>query len=193
MNVDPGLTQEIDKIIEQYGQIHDELERVWAEKMVFTWHWWLDVALAVLPWVLWLIVRDRKKQHSLLYGALFTMIIAMLLDTAGVSQDGWNYNSLLLPFFPQYLPWDLTIFPVTVMLYYQFFPKLSPWLKGAAFAVTAAYIVEPLFTLLGVYEASGWEHHYSLPIYFVIFMLGYWLYSRSLRAAENSRGSGEAQ
>ena len=49
MNFDPGLTQEIDKIIEKYGQVHDELERLWADKMVFTWHWWLDVALAVLP------------------------------------------------------------------------------------------------------------------------------------------------
>src|SRR5690606_1394136 len=108
MNPDPALTQEIDKVIEQYGQAHDELEHIWVEKMVFTWHWWLGAALAVLPWVVWLIVRDRKNQHSLLYGALFTMLAAMLLDTAGVSQDGWNYNSLLLPFFPQYLPWDLT-------------------------------------------------------------------------------------
>ncbi|NMA25151.1 MAG: hypothetical protein GX936_05740 [Clostridiales bacterium] len=62
--VNPGLTQEIDKVIEQYGQAHDELEAVWGDKIVFTWHWWLDVALAVLPWVIWFIVRDRRNSTA---------------------------------------------------------------------------------------------------------------------------------
>lgn len=188
MNSDPGLLQEIDRIIEQYGQVHDELETLWAEKMVFTWPWWFDVALAVLPWVLWFIVRDRKRQHSLLYAGLFIMIIATLLDMAGVSQDGWKYNSLLLPYFPQFLPWDLTVFPVTAMLFYQYFPKLKSWIKGAAFAVIAAYVIEPVFVLLGIYEPSSWEHHYSLVVYYVIFMLGYWLYARSIFAAKMHSG-----
>jgi len=188
LNSDTGLLQEIDKIIQEYGQVHDELERIWAEKMVFTVHWWLSVTLAVLPWIVWFIVRDRKRQHSLFYAALFIMLMATLLDTMGVSQDGWNYNSLLLPFFPQYLPWDLTIFPVTAMLFYQFFQKTKPWLKGVTFAVIAAYVVEPIFVLLGIYEPNSWEHHYSLPIYFVIYMLGYWFYTRSLCAAEKRKG-----
>ena len=95
------------------------------------------------PWVVWLIVRDRKKQHSLFYAGLFSMLMATLLDSAGVSQGGWNYNTMLLPYFPEYLPWDLTIMPVVTMLFLQYFPKISPWLKGAAFTVIASYAVEP--------------------------------------------------
>jgi hypothetical protein len=38
-------------------------------------------------------------------------------------------------------------------------------------------VVEPIFIWLGFYEPSGWEHHYSLPIYFAIYMVGYWLYT----------------
>jgi hypothetical protein len=71
--------------------------------------------------------------------------------------------------------------PVTAMLFYQFFPKGCPWLKGIVFGLVAAYVVEPLFIWLGFYEPSGWEHHYSLPIYFIIYMIGYWLYSRKRR------------
>jgi hypothetical protein len=187
MGFDEGLQQEVDKILQEYGRVHDEIERVWADKMVFTWHWWLDVALSVLPWVLWLIVRDRKKTHSLLYVGFFSMLIATLLDMAGVSQGGWQYNTLLLPYFPNYLPWDLTIMPVVLMLFFQYLPNISPWLKGAVFGATAAYVVEPIFIWLGVYESSGWEHHYSLPIYFAIYMLGYCLYTRSLRECEKRR------
>lgn len=188
MGFDQSLLQEMDRIVEQYGNLHDELETLWANKMIFTWHWWLDVALAVLPWILWIIVRDRKNTHSLLYAGLFTMLAATLLNMVGVSQHSWNYNTLLLPYFPEYLPWDLTVMPVTAMLFYQFFPKINPWLKGAVFGVMAAFIVEPVFMWLGLYELGGWELHYSLPIYFVIFMIGYWMYMRNRREAERRTG-----
>lgn len=184
MQFDPTLLKEVNRIMDEYTKAHDEIEYVWKTQMVFTWHWWLDVTLAVLPWILWLIVRDRKKTHSLLYAGLFTMLVASLLDMAGVSQGNWNYNTLLLPYFTEYLPWDLTIMPVAAMLFLQFFPKINPWIKGAVFGAIAAYVVEPIFVWLGVYEQSGWEHHYSLPIYFAIYMIGNWLYSRSLRECE---------
>ncbi len=175
---DNDLLDAVDRVTDQYTAIHDEIERIWAEQMVFTLHWWVDLGLAVLPWVLWLIVRDRKNTHRLLYAGMFTSFVATVLCMIGVSQGGWNYNTWLLPYFPEYLPWDWTIMPVTAMLFYQFLPKLSPWIKGAAFGVIAAYVVEPVFIWLGFYEPSGWEHHYSLPIYFVIYMAGYWLYTR---------------
>ena len=66
------------------------------------------------------------------------------------------------------LPWNWTIMPVASMLFYQFFPKINPWVKGAVFGAFAAYVVEPVFIRLKFYEPSGWEHHYSLPLYFGI-------------------------
>lgn len=179
MNNDPELLRELERIGEEYELLHNDLERLWMDKMVFTWHWWVDVALTVLPWVLWFIVRDRKNSHSLFYAGLFSMLVATTLCMAGVSQNGWNYNTLLLPYFPEYLPWDLTIMPVTLMLFFQFFPKINIWIKGAVFGAFAAYVVEPVFIWLGFYAPEAWEHHYSLPIYFAIFMAGYWLYTKS--------------
>lgn len=175
----------VDRVTEQYVAIHDEVERIWAQQMVFTWHWWLDVALAVLPWILWLIVRDKKNTHRLLYAGMFTAFIATILDLMGVSQGGWNYNTWLLPYLPEYLPWDWTVMPVTSMLFYQFFPKINPWLKGAVFGTFAAYVVEPVFIWMGFYESSGWEHYYSVPIYFAIYMIGYWLYTRRFSSKES--------
>ena len=176
--IDKDLLEAVDRITKQYSGIHDEIEQLWAKQMVFTWHWWLDLALAVLPWVLWLIVHDKKHTHRLLYAGMFTAFAATVLDMVGVTQGGWNYNTWLLPYSPEYLPWDWTVMPVTTMLFYQFLPKINPWLKGAFFGAFAAYVVEPVYSWLGFYEPAGWEHYYSLPVYFVIYMIGYWLYTR---------------
>jgi hypothetical protein len=75
--------------------------------------------------------------------------------------------------------------PIGAMLFLQFMPKVNPWLKGVAFGAAAAYVVEPIFIWVGVYEPSGWGHHYSLPIYFVIYMIAYMLYRKSLQEADN--------
>jgi hypothetical protein len=101
--IDNSLLEELNRILDENVSVHDALERLWAEQIVFTWHWWFDVALSVLPWILWIIVRDRKNTHNLLYAGLFTMLAATLLDMAGVSQGGWSYNTLLLPYLPEYL------------------------------------------------------------------------------------------
>ena len=179
------LREAVSKVTEQYIAIHDEIERIWAQQMVFTWHWWIDLALSVLPWILWIKVRDKINTHRLLYAGMFTAFIATVLDRMGVSQGRWNYDTWLLPFLPEYLPWDWTVMPVTAMLFYQFFPKINPFLKGAFFGGFASYVVEPVFLTLGFYKQTGWKHHYSLPVYIVIYMIGYWLYTRRFPPLES--------
>lgn len=180
---DPDLLECVDRISSQYEALHNEMEHIWMRKMVFSWHWWLIVALSVLPWILWLIVRDRKNTHNLLYAGLFIMLPATFLCILGVSQGWWMYNSWVFPDLSQYFPWDLSVMPVTAMIFYQFYPRVKPWIKGTIFAVAGAYVVEPIFIWLGIYKPTGWKLHYGLPIYFAIYMIGYWLYTRKRLAA----------
>ncbi len=184
------LLEEVDRIISQYVILYNELERVWADYMVFTWHWWVGLALGVLPWVLWIIVRDRRRSARLLFAGFFTMITASILDDIGISQGAWSYNTSLLPYFPQYLPWDLTIMPVTAMLFYQYWPRItarlkkklrfikSPWVASIVFGAVGSFVAEPLFSLIGFYELALWEYYYSCPIYALIYMAGWLLYTR---------------
>lgn len=44
-------------------------------------------------------------------------------------------------------------------------------------------VTAPVFMWLGIYEPSGWRHRFSLPIYFAIYILGYWLYRKNRREA----------
>jgi hypothetical protein len=181
MNFDPALLLAVEKVSAQYVAVHDEVWRIWMEHMVFTWHWWADLLMAVLPWVIWLIVRDKRDTHNLLYAGLFAMLVAVLLDTLGVSQDAWHYNTWLLPLLPEYLPWDLTMMPVITMLFYQFYPNVNPWIKSVVYGLIASFAVEPLFIAMSFYKQGTWEHYFSFPIYIVIYLIGYWLYTRKKR------------
>jgi len=79
----------------------------------------------------------------------------------------------------------MAVMPVTLMFFYQLFPKVKPWIKGIVFATSAAFIVEPLFVWIGLYQQMTWQHYYSLPIYFLIYMAGYWFFTKSRREKQS--------
>jgi hypothetical protein len=182
--MDPTLIETIDHITESFVGVHDQIMQTWLTRVLFSWHWWLDVALAVLPWVLWLIVRRRDQQRRLLFAGLATALLATYLDTIGMSRGWWTYYTWVLPLMPEYLPWDLSVMPVTAMLFYQYKQNWNPWLKAAIFGVFGAFISEPLFEWIGIYKTITWQYWYSLPIYIAVFMLGYAIFMRrSLKSA----------
>jgi len=41
-----------DQLYDLIEKTHDKKIDLWLENVVFTWHWWLGVALTVLPWML---------------------------------------------------------------------------------------------------------------------------------------------
>ncbi|MGE5495445.1 MAG: CBO0543 family protein [Burkholderiales bacterium] len=181
--MDPSLIKAIDEINNSFVGVHDRIWEVWLSKVVFSWHWWLDVALSVLPWVLWLIVRRRDIQRRLLFAGLVTALLATYLDIIGMSQGWWTYYTWVLPLMPEFLPWDLAVMPVMAMLFYQYKQNWNPWIKAAIFAALGSFGAEPLFEFIGIYRRIAWEHWYSFPIYIAVYMLGYIAFSRRRSAA----------
>lgn len=179
--MDPSLIEAIDQINNSYVSVHNRIWEVWLTQVVFSWHWWLDVALAVLPWALWLIVRRRDLQRRLLFAGLVTALMATYLDVIGMAQGWWTYYTWVVPLMPEYLPWDLSVMPVTAMLFYQYKPKWNPWLKAAVFGIIGAFAAEPLFEWIGIYKRITWLYWYSLPIYIAVYMLGYAVFMNGRR------------
>ena len=179
--MNPSLVEKINQISENYIGVHNQIRQVWLDQVLFSWHWWLDVALAVLPWGLWLLVRRRDIQHRLLYAGLVTALLATYLDTIGMALGLWTYYTWVLPLMPEYLPWDLSVMPVMAMLFYQFKPNWNPWIKAVIFAVLGAFVSEPLFEWIGIYKRLAWEYWYSFPIFILVYMLGYVVFIRSGR------------
>ncbi len=176
--MDPSLIEAIDQITENSVGVHGDIMQTWLTKVLFSWHWWLDVALVVLPWALWLIVRRRDLQRRLLFAGLVTALLATYLDIIGMSQGWWTYYTWVVPLMPEYLPWDLAVMPVTAMLFYQYKPNWNPWIKAVIFGVFGAFVSEPIFEWIGIYRRIAWEYWYSLPIYIAVYMLGYAVFMR---------------
>jgi hypothetical protein len=169
----------IGQINADFVDIHNQIWHVWLTQVIFTWHWWVDVALAILPWVLWRMVRRKELSSRLLFAGLTTALIATYLDVIGMSQGLWTYNTWVLPLMPEYLPWDLSVMPVMAMLFYQFKPRINPWIKSVVFGVLGAFVSEPIFEWLEIYQRLNWELYYSFPIYIVVYMIGYYVFKRS--------------
>lgn len=163
---------------ESFHQVISTYFRFWREDIVFTWHWWLELGLTVLPWAVWVIIRKKDSTVRLLCAGFFVLNISSYLDMLGLSLGLWGYNSALIPTIPSYAPWNFSLLPVAAMVFYQYKPTVSPFLKALLFAGFSAFVWEPFFSWLRIYEPMHWRHIYSFPIFVLIYLLGHFIVTR---------------
>jgi hypothetical protein len=178
LRVDQYIAEAVDKANDKYHEANVDIFRIWKSDMVFTWHWWMGVALSVLPWILWVIVRKKESTNRLLLAGLVVLIISSFLDTLGMALRYWDYSTKVIPLIPPFFPWDFTLMPVVAMLFYQFKPNWNPYLKAAVFSAIGSFVVQPVFEWTVFYEKHQWADYYSFPIMFVIYLAGYYFIKR---------------
>jgi hypothetical protein len=159
--------------------VHVDYAHVWKDGVLFGWRWWLALAIIILPWVLWVIVRKKDSTQRLLHGGFFVIIISSLLDMIGIALHLWSYPTTVFPLMPSYIPFDFSSLPVITMLFIQFFPKIKPVIKALVYAVVGSLVFQPLMELIGLYCHDQWEDYYSIPILFVIYLLADYLAART--------------
>ncbi|WP_443142223.1 CBO0543 family protein [Pseudalkalibacillus sp. R45] len=104
----------------------------------------------------------------LIFGLLLSTIV-ILLDTTGVNNEWWRYNSKLFRIVPHFIPMDYSVLPVGYMITYQFFGSWKRYIIASiVLSSIGAFIIEPLFIYLDVYEQLKWSHFYSFVIYILI-------------------------
>ncbi len=139
---------------------------------LWTWQWWFLFGLTVASWSLWLIFRDRNKQARLLLGGLFIGLIAVIADLIGTYLGVWRYNIRLFPTLPSFAPYDVSLLPVQFMFLSQFSRTTRRFfLWSIVLAALNAFIAEPLFEFLNIYQPIRWREIYSFPIYFLYFWM----------------------
>jgi hypothetical protein len=147
------------------------------QKELFTWQWWFLLALSILPWVLWLVIRDKQRQGKLLLGGISVGLIAVIADVTGSQAGFWFYCIKLIPSIPPLLPYDLSLMPVSFMLIQQYTKKRwQRYMVFAIFSVGTAFLIEPVLELMKVYTHVSWKHYYSVPVYFAIMWMGSKMY-----------------
>ncbi|MBM7571195.1 CBO0543 family protein [Aquibacillus albus] len=175
MNPSKEYKEELNQIIDLNNHAHNLKLDVWKEHVVFTGHWWIGVILTIVPWILWIFFRKKESTNRLLFVGFFVMILSIILDFLGTKLGLWYYYYDLIPFIPAFMPWDITLIPLSVMFLIEYRPQINPIIKAFIFSVVIAFVVEPLFVWISLYQPVTWRHYYSFPIFFLIYLISHFL------------------
>jgi len=88
---DEGL-QQLTKVYDAIQSSTMEMQKIWLTTSVFTWRWWLTVCLVIVPWIVWLVARKRESTARLMFAGVTVMVLAVFMETIGVSQGYWWYR-----------------------------------------------------------------------------------------------------
>jgi hypothetical protein len=153
--------------------INSQYNAYWTDNILFTWRWWLKVAMLVFPWALWFFVRKKESTVRMLLAGFFVVAFSFILDEIGYNLGLWYYVIRIIPFIPTNIAYNLGALPVAAMLFIQFFPKVKPAYKALVFALLGAFVAEPAMVWLGLYRNVHWAYWYSFPLLFIQYWIAH--------------------
>ncbi|WP_134702046.1 CBO0543 family protein [Ammoniphilus sp. YIM 78166] len=172
------LRERIDKAYAEIARVNIEFFPIWKEQFFLKPFWWVSFGLTIIPWAFWIYFRKKESTSRLLFAGFYVMLISSYFDFLGISYGLWDYHAKIAPHFPTFIPWDLSLMPVTIMTFIQLKPTVSPIWKGLLFSGITAFVIEPILVWVDYYYIIKWEYMYSFPIYFLIYLSANWLSKR---------------
>lgn len=160
----------------------------WQATDLYTWQWFLLIALLILPWVAFHYLADRRQLPRLMLFGFIIMFITMAFDLLGYEGSFWYYPYKIFPFGPFIAFVDHAPVPVIYMLLYQRLPSWRAFALAAALtAAVFAFVLEPLMVSIGIYQPIKWQYHYSYPLYLVLPLVGRWATEAIFTAPERQK------
>lgn len=138
----------------------------WLQEDIHEWTWWLNLALVILPIIVWWKLVDRKRISEIIIFGLHISIISVFLDVAGSSMVLWYYPDKLIPMLPVLVPFDLIIIPIAFMLLFQYKKSWVSFFIGAmVISAIFTFVAEPILIFLKIYQPIKWQSYLSFIIY----------------------------
>ncbi|WP_018249280.1 CBO0543 family protein [Orenia marismortui] len=156
-----------EEIIRLNKMIDNVAQEYWLKSVLYTPQWWLLIFMLLIPFfILWKLIDRNRLQEVLLYVSLMSLI-SIILDWIGLQMILWAYPYQLFPAtHPLLNPFNLSFLPITYALVYQYFYKWKQFLIALIISsFIASFVLEPLFTKVGIYVLINWKYYYSFPIY----------------------------
>jgi len=158
----------------------------WIYAVVFTYQWWLLVALMIIPYIVWWKIVDRKNFFEITTYGLLVALFTGLLDAIGVELDIWDYKYDLVPLLDVLIVYDVSILPITYMLVYQYFRTWRSFaMVHVIVAFVFAFVFEPILMWLDIYHPSKWTHSYSFVGFFLVAIFLRWLMNRLIKKSKS--------
>lgn len=177
MSFKEGITRS-EKAYTQLTDTSSLFAKVVREDFLFTWQWWLGIALFVIPWIIWFILRNKESTGRLLLGGLLTIILSLTIDLAALSAGLWSYPMVIIPLAPfLFLPYHFSLAPVGIMFALQIKPNMNSFLKGLIFSAIAAFIGMNFFKVIDFYNPKNWSSLYDFCIFLFLYYAAYTIVS----------------
>jgi hypothetical protein len=184
MTYQEGLNQ-IDKAIQKINEANKLTVESVMNAFLFTWQWWIALAMMIVPWIIWIIFRDRKNSARIFSAGLLVMVISEILDAIGVSFGKWAYPVKVIPVGTVSFSFRFSVLPVLTMLLLQFKPRFNPYIKAILFGGFGAYVGLPLLATIDLYKKIDWLLTYSFFILTLTYLLAHWFSRRNSFEAIN--------
>jgi len=154
------------------------LLKTWLDQIVFTWRWWIEIAIIISPWVyFWFFLRKSPDTYRLVCAGFFTMLVASYMDTIGMALRLWSYPTKEIPLAPPYITWDSCAIPIITMIFLHYRPEISPIIKSIVLGILGSFIVQRIAVLIGLYNPLHWKHIYSFPLVIIIYLGANYFYN----------------
>jgi hypothetical protein len=164
-----GMPNEIDELNIKESRMEFDW---WQQHDVFSFQWWIIVIVNVLFVALLLIFMDRKRTRSTVLAFMTGLFIVGAVDQVGKFFDLWRYPHQLIPFTENLNAVDFFVIPSIVAYMYQ---KFSTWksflIADVVVSLVIAYVGEPIFVSLDMYELVRWSYWKSLIVLVAIAIL----------------------
>lgn len=177
MTFEEGLKQ-VEKANQVIVETNQMISDVSMEAFLFTWKWWIAVAMLIVPWIVWAIFRKRESSARLLYAAFIVMLLSTTLDTIGVDSGKWAYPVKVIPLPTISYMFRYSLLPVLIMFFLQIKPNFNPVIKAVFFGGFSAYIGMPILSMLDLYNKIDWTYTYSFFILVFIYLIAHWFSRR---------------
>ncbi|QOR67697.1 hypothetical protein IM538_06065 [Cytobacillus suaedae] len=156
--------------IEKSQKILVELEfQYWLENSLFTPAWWVLLAAAIIPWIVWYKFVDRSRFLEIVLFGLIWVITATVLDEISSTWMLWSYPRKLFPIVPPLIPADLTIVPVVFMFVYQYTATFRLYMVWSIIvSAVFSFVIEVIFVHFHLFKMYQWEHWYSFISFIIV-------------------------
>lgn len=173
------------QILDMHEVFSNLKKEVWLADVLWSWQWWLLLALLFLPWAVWWRLVDKKRLTAICLLGVFVLATASWMDELGTDLILWYYPFKIIPWYPQLVPINYSVLPITYMLIYQYTPKWSAYMIAmAAMAALYSWVAEPALAFMGIYQVVTWKFSYSFPLYLLIAVSHRWLLEKIMSTSE---------
>lgn len=177
--IDENVIQQIEDVYEQVNKANKDLYGIWKQHLLFTVEWWIGLGLIIIPWLIWIVLHKKRSRSRLLFAGFIVIIISCWLDFLGSTSGLWFYPMKVEPTIPAYIIWDMTLFPVSIMLVLQYTKNINPLLIAIIYSAIISFAAEPFFEWINFYRPLHWKSIFSFPIYILLYLIAYFISKRN--------------